>query len=294
MNRDHFAEFFQYLAVEKGLSRNSIQAYRTDLEKLDRFLEQIGKEPGQVDRQDLLGFLKGLYGIGYKPSSIARHVVSLRNFFKFLAADGLIGSNPAELLESPRQWLKLPKYLSQENVDRLLNQPDPETVDGLRDKAMLELLYATGMRVSELVAAKVRDLNLEIGYIVCIGKGDKERIIPVGDRARDWVERYLGQARGHLVRAPVPVLFLSRLGKGLTRQGFWKLIKRHAVSAGIPGNITPHLLRHSFATHLLEHGADLRSLQMMLGHADISTTQIYTHVTQLRLKEIYRRFHPRS
>lgn len=294
MSRDYFQEFLTYLVVEKGLAANTIESYRHDLDRFRKYLEQKGRELTEVERLDLVDYLKGLYSAGYKPASIARGVASLRSFFRFLAADGHIRQDPAELLESPKRWQTLPKYLRPDEVDRLLAQADPATPAGLRDKAMLELLYATGLRVSELVKVKVQDLNLQIGYMTCLGKGSKERIIPVGNQARDWILKYIREGRNLLLKEPEPYLFLNRQGKPLTRQGFWKMIKRYGLKAGIVKNITPHLLRHSFATHLLERGADLRSLQLMLGHADISTTQIYTFVTQSRLKEIYKKYHPRS
>ncbi|HOB52457.1 MAG TPA: site-specific tyrosine recombinase XerD [Acidobacteriota bacterium] len=294
MNRDLFAEFLQHLTVEKGLAPNSVAAYRTDLRRFRNFLEARGRELLQTERLDLLAYLKELYTAGYKPSSVARAVASLRGLFRFLVGDGHIAGDPAELLEAPRRWHTLPKYLSPAEVDALLSQPDPVSAEGLRDKAMLELLYATGLRVTELINVKVPDVNLEIGYIICLGKGSKERIVPVGDQARDWVHRYIREARNLLMKQPEPYLFVNRFGRRMSRQGFWKNIKRYGRDAGIMKNITPHLLRHSFATHLLENGADLRSLQLMLGHADIATTQIYTFVTQSRLKEIYKKYHPRS
>ncbi len=294
MSRDYFQEFLIYLVVEKGLAANTIESYRHDLDRFRKYLEKKGRELTEVERLDLVDYLKELYSSGYKPASIARGVASLRSFFRFLAADGHIRQDPAELLESPKRWQRLPKYLRPDEVDRLLAQADPATPEGLRDKAMLELLYATGLRVSELVKVKVQDLNLQIGYMSCLGKGSKERIIPVGNQARDWILKYIREGRNLLLKEPEPYLFLNRQGKPLTRQGFWKMIKRYGLKAGIAKNITPHLLRHSFATHLLERGADLRSLQLMLGHADISTTQIYTFVTQSRLKEIYKKYHPRS
>jgi len=294
MSRDLFAEFLQHLTVEKGLAPNSVAAYRTDLKRFRRFLEARGRELVQTERVDLLAYMKELYAAGYKPSSVARSVASLRGLFRFLAGDGHITGDPAELLEAPRRWHTLPKYLSPAEVDALLSRPDPVSPEGLRDKAMLELLYATGLRVTELINVKVPDVNLEIGYIICLGKGSKERIVPVGDQARDWVQRYIREARNLLLNQPEPYLFVNRFGRRMSRQGFWKNIKRYGRDAGIMKNITPHLLRHSFATHLLENGADLRSLQLMLGHADIATTQIYTFVTQSRLKEIYKKYHPRS
>lgn len=294
MARDHFAEYINYLTVEKGLSENTLSAYRSDLAKLKAYLDAHQKALAQVERADLLEYLKEFYTNGFKPTSISRNIVSIRGFFRFLLTDGHLAHDPAELLESPKKWLSLPKYLSQKEVDRLLAQPDVSQTAGLRDKAMLELLYATGLRVSELVHVKVQDLNMQIGYLICMGKGKKERIIPVGEQARNWIQTYLREARNLLMKKPGLYLFVNRWGRPLSRQGFWKIIKRYGRLAGIAKPLTPHLLRHSFATHLLENGADLRSLQVMLGHADISTTQIYTYITNTRLKEIYRKFHPRA
>lgn len=293
-SRDHFGEFINYLRIEKGLSPNTLESYRLDLARFRAFLEKSGYSLLAVERQELLGYLKELYTAGYKPASISRNIVSLRGLFRFLVLDGHLEKNPAELLESPKKWQTLPKYLTTAEVDTLLASPDPETPKGIRDKAMLELLYATGLRVSELVKVRVQDLNMQIGFLICLGKGNKERIVPVGDQAKLWVERYLQEGRNRLVKKPGPYLFLNRFGETMTRQGFWKIIKECGRTAGIMKNITPHLLRHSFATHLLENGADLRSLQVMLGHADISTTQIYTLVTSARLKEVYKKYHPRS
>jgi integrase/recombinase XerD len=293
MSRDFFAEYLNYLLVEKGLSENTLAAYRRDLTRLRDHLERQGIVPVDVGREDLLAYLKTFYLDDYKPSTIARNISALKGFFKFLVMDGHIREDPAELLESPQKWRALPKYLSQEEVERLLGQPDTERPAGLRDKAMLELLYATGLRVSELLRVQLSDLNLEIGYLICLGKGGKERVIPIGDEARSWITRYIREGRNLLMKRPQDWLFMNQRGNAMTRQGFWKIIKAYGAAAGIRKNITPHLLRHSFATHLLENGADLRSVQWMLGHADISTTQIYTFVTRTRLKEIYRKYHPR-
>lgn len=292
--RDFFSEYIQYLTVEKGLSRNSVQSYGQDLARFRRFLEERGWDLLSVGRPELLEYLKDLYTSGYRPTSISRSVVSIRLFFRYLHADGHIEENPAALLESPKKWMSLPKYLSAEEVGLLIGQPDTAATAGLRDRAMLELLYATGLRVTELVSVKVQDLNLDVGFISCVGKGDKARLIPAGDQAVEWVRRYMAQARGLLCPRGGPWLFFNQRGSPMTRQGFWKIIKAHGRAAGIKKNITPHMLRHSFATHLLENGVDLRSLQAMLGHADISTTQIYTHVTGLRLREIYKKYHPRN
>jgi len=294
MSRDYFSEYLSFLLIEKGLSKNTILSYQRDLVKLRHFLEKNNKTLLKVHRRDLLEYLKGFYIRGYKPATIARSIAAIRGFYKFLVIDGHLEKSPAELLEAPQKWHSLPKYLSQEEVETLLAQPDENTPAGLRDKAMLELLYATGLRVSELVNVKIQDLNLKIGYLLCLGKGDKERIIPIGDEAKKWLQKYMNESRNLFMKRPVDFLFVNQRGGQLTRQGFWKIIKAYGRQAGIRKNISPHLLRHSFATHLLENGADLRSVQLMLGHSDISTTQIYTFVTQTRLKEIYQKYHPRK
>ena len=294
MTRDYFAEYLEYLLVEKGLADNTHAAYERDLARFRRFVTEHDLEILTLERLDLLDFLKSLRIEGLKTTTIARYISSLRGFFKFLVHDGHRPDNPAELLETPRKGRTLPKYLSQDEVERLLQSPDVSTAGGQRDKAMLELLYATGMRVSELINVAVTDINLEIGYLICLGKGSKERIVPIGSKALEWIDRYLHGGREEMMRQPPPHLFLNRFGQRMTRQGFWKIIKAYGRKANIVKNITPHILRHSFATHLLENGADLRSVQMMLGHADISTTQIYTYVTQARMKQIYHHFHPRD
>jgi integrase/recombinase XerD len=228
---------------------------------------------------------------------VARAVACFRGFYRFLMIDGRIASNPADDLRPPRAWHVLPRYLSVDDVDRLLTQPDVATPRGLRDRALIELLYATGMRVSELVGLRPADVNLEASYLTCTGKGDKERIVPIGDEAARWVDRYTREARSVLLgKRRSPRLFVNArgAGHGLTRVGFWKILKGYARQAGLATTLSPHMLRHSFATHLLERGADLRAIQMMLGHADLSTTQIYTHVLEQRMRSIYDRFHPRA
>jgi integrase/recombinase XerD len=234
---------------------------------------------------------------GRSPRSVARSVACYRGFYRFLLVDGRVRANPAEDLHPPRAWKVLPRYLSVEDVDRLIAQPDVKTPRGLRDRAVIELMYATGMRVSELVTLRPADVHLEASYLTCTGKGDKQRIVPIGDEASTWVSRYLQQSRSILLRRRrSPRLFINARGGGvgLTRVGFWKILKGYAKQAGITSTLSPHMLRHSFATHLLERGADLRAIQMMLGHADLSTTQIYTHVLEQRLRSIYDQFHPRA
>jgi integrase/recombinase XerD len=233
---------------------------------------------------------------GFAPRSVARVVAGVRGFYRHLLVDRVIAANPAEDLRPPRAWRELPHFLSLEDVDRLLAAPDVTTPRGVRDRALIEVLYATGLRVSELVGLKPADLHLEAGYLTCLGKGDKQRVVPIGGDATKWVREYLRESRARLLNGHASAwLFVSgRRGAPLTRVGFWKLLKRYAVMAGVPTSVSPHTLRHSFATHLLDRGADLRAIQLMLGHADLSTTQIYTHVLETRLKQIYDTHHPRG
>ena len=250
-----------------------------------------------LTRQDLEGFVRGLMSEGRSPRSVARMVACYRGFYRFLVVHGRLKVSPADDLKPPRAWQGLPRYLSVEEVDRLMGQPDVGTARGLRDRALIELLYATGMRVSEVVGLRPADVNLEASYLTCTGKGDKQRIVPIGDEAAHWVGEYLRTARPALLhRRNSPRLFVNARGGGvgLSRVGFWKILKSYARKAQVTAGLSPHMLRHSFATHLLERGADLRAIQMMLGHADLSTTQIYTHVLEQRMRGIYDRFHPRA
>jgi len=287
--------FLDYARVEKGLATNSLISYQRDLASFLAFISCRGKKPATVDREDIRAFLKNLYERDLGARSVARHLVSLRNLYRFLLREGHMSSDPTADVEVPRLAQSLPKYLSADEVDQLLAQPDVSTPLGLRDKAMLELLYATGMRVSELVHVKQSDFEMELGIIRCLGKGSKERLIPVGKSALRAVEAYLRGGRAQLAgkRNP-PWLFLNRRGGVLSRVGFWKILAAYGRRAGLATRLTPHLVRHSFATHLLERGADLRSIQLMLGHSDISTTQIYTHVLKERLKQVYQTHHPRA
>jgi integrase/recombinase XerD len=292
------SSFVTHVKVEKGLSANTISAYRRDLVKFEGFAKKRKLTVQTVSRDDLVDFLAGLYRANLESRTVARQLVTLRNFFRWAQTQELIASDPSMNLESPKIRKSLPGYLRLDEVERLLNQPDQKTTLGLRDRAMLEVLYSTGLRVSELVNLKLSDLDSKVGCVRCIGKGDKERIVPVGRKALGMVERYMKEARPTLLResklANNLALFLNRRGVRLSRVGVWKILSAYGRRAGLRLALTPHMLRHSFATHLLEGGADLRSVQMMLGHADISTTQIYTHVVEERLKQVYKAHHPRA
>ncbi len=292
--------FLNHVKVERGLAENTIAAYTRDLRKFAAFAEQRGLELDAIARDHIVDFLSSLYRERLDSRSVSRHLVSVRNLFRFALTEELITGDPTLNLESPKIRKSLPVYLRMEEVDRLLAQPDLSSAYGVRDKAIIELLYSTGMRVSELVGLRVSDLEMRMGCLRCIGKGDKERMIPVGRKALLAVEQYLETSRPELVRgagletqAPQN-LFINRNGKPISRIGIWRILTRYGRAAGIRTQLSPHKLRHSFATHLLERGADLRSVQLMLGHADISTTQIYTHVVEERLKQIYKAHHPRA
>jgi integrase/recombinase XerD len=287
--------FLDYARVEKGLASNSIASYRRDLLKFIAFLRlrDVGLET--ATRDDIRDFLAELAKNGLTARSRARHLVSVRNFFRFLLKDGRVQSDAAAEIDLPQVGHSLPRHLAEREVDALLAQPDSSTAAGLRDKAMLELLYATGLRVSELVNLRWEDFDLNLGILRCVGKGSKERLIPVGKSALKAVEAYVRSGRLTLLKdRAMSVLFLNRRGGRLSRVGFWKILGRYGRKAGITTPLTPHLVRHSFATHLLERGADLRSIQLLLGHSDISTTQIYTHVIKERLRQVYRTHHPRA
>jgi integrase/recombinase XerD len=290
------ALFLTHVRVEKGLSSNTVAAYQRDMAKFNVFVQKRKLTVETVSRDDLVDFLAGLYREKLESRTVARQLVSIRNFFRFAQVQELITVDPSQNLESPKIRRTLPGYLKLEEVDRLLAQPDAKTALGLRDRAMLEVLYSTGLRVSELIGLRVMDLDAKVGCIRCIGKGDKERIVPAGRKALSLVEKYLRDARPKLLGKGVSSqsLFVNRNGNSLSRVGVWKILSAYGRRAGLRVALTPHMLRHSFATHLLERGADLRSVQLMLGHADISTTQIYTHVVEERLKQIYKAHHPRA
>jgi integrase/recombinase XerD len=286
--------FLEFLTVEKGLSSNTVLSYRRDLDRYLLFLKRVQIQPLKAGEEDLIRFIHRESRAGLGARSLARLIATLRSFHKFLVLEGLRDKNPAANLTPPRTWLALPKFLSVEEVERLLEQPGTESFQGLRDRAMLEVLYASGLRVSELVWLRTDNMNLKDGFLICKGKGGKERVVPLGASAVRAVKRYLEEARPKLSKRPTPVLFLTVRGGAFTRQGFWKLLKAYAAKAGLPDKISPHVLRHSFATHLLERGADLRSVQLMLGHSQITTTQIYTHVSRERLRRVYEKYHPRA
>jgi integrase/recombinase XerD len=292
MARDLGKEFINYLAVERGLAANTLDAYRRDLSRLSEFAVRREKALVSLDRGDLLEYLRELRSAGLDPKSVARQLVTVRNLYKYLLLDGHIKHDPTVNIDTPKAWQTLPKFLTHEEIERLLAQPD-ESDCGLRDRAMLQLLYATGLRVSELIALKLADINLDSGLLTCLGKGSKERNVPFGRVAQTALNQYLPVRAKFLKGKSSSFLFISAQGKGITRQQFWRAIVEYGEKAGL-GHITPHMLRHTFATHLLEHGADLRSVQIMLGHSDVSTTQIYTHVTNERLREIYEKCHPRA
>ncbi|HEY4589983.1 MAG TPA: site-specific tyrosine recombinase XerD [Thermoanaerobaculia bacterium] len=287
--------YLESLAVERGLSRNTVDGYRNDLSRLGEALaKKGGRDLLAALPADLSAHMRDLQRQGLSPRSSARALSAIRGFYEHLVTEGERKDNPAVNLLPPKLWKPLPKVLSESEVEALLAAPDVGTPLGLRDRAMLELLYATGLRVSELVGLTLPQLRLDVGFLIAFGKGSKERVVPVGEQAETWVKRYLSEIRPELARGRHQTVFANKDGDPMSRVGFWMLIKKHGLKAGLRAEISPHVLRHSFATHLLEHGADLRAVQTMLGHADISTTQIYTHIHQQRLKSLYDRFHPRS
>lgn len=288
-------EFLNYLSVERGLSKNTIAAYGRDLSFFIGRMESTGiKDINRIRRQDVMNYLLYLKDKGLSSNSISRALVAIKMFYKFLLQEHFAKEDVAGVLDSPKLIRPLPDVLNMDEVDRMLAAAEPRDWLGIRDRAALELMYATGMRVSEIVELTMDGLNLDVGFIKCKGKGDKERVVPIGKKAKEAIERYLEKVRPGLLKGKQDQhLFLSRLGKKVSRVSFWKMIKRLTRMARIKKTITPHTLRHSFATHLLERGADLRIVQEMLGHADISTTQIYTHINKERLKSIHRQFHPR-
>jgi integrase/recombinase XerD len=288
-------EYLDHLRVERGLAPNSLLAYGRDLRRLTAFACE--KRRGvlslrQADLSELIGLLRSG---GLSARSVARSVHALRGFYRFAVREGRLETDPMENLKAPRAFKALPRYLTPTQVETLLLAPDTKTPLGLRDRAILEVLYATGLRVAELIGLRPGDVDFEVGLLTCFGKGRKERLVPLGQVAREWTLRYMEQVRPGLLQGrSAPPLFLNHRGGRLSHMGLWKIVRRHALTAGVQHILTPHVLRHSFATHLLERGADLRALQAMLGHADISTTQIYTHISRERLRRVYDQFHPRA
>jgi integrase/recombinase XerD len=294
---DHLIDqYLQYLTIEKGLSSNTIESYQRDLSRYLDFLENNSiKDFSESDTAVLLKYIIEMRKEGLSARSRARHIVTLRGFFRFLVQEKILGSDPTKIIDIPKTGLRLPDFLSVDDISLLLKMPDTAKSKGLRDAAMLELLYAAGLRVSELILLKLGSIYLEAGFIRVFGKGSKERVVPIGGFAREILETYINTVRPLLLKnIPSKYLFVARAGKPMTRQGFWKLLKKYAKQSGIQKKITPHSIRHSFATHLLEGGADLRSVQIMLGHSDISTTQIYTHITHEYLVNMHKKYHPRG
>jgi integrase/recombinase XerD len=288
--------FLNYLSVEKGVSSNTIESYKNDLIFYQNYLKEKGIDSFlKVNRQDISDFMLKQKEKNLSASSISRRLSCLKTFYRFLLREKIISSDPTEAMQSPKLWKKVPDTLNIEEIERLIAQPNIRTKIGIRDKAILDMMYATGMRVSEVVNLKLEQLNLEMGFLRCIGKGNKERIIPLGRYACNAIKRYIQESRNLLLgKKQSEYLFLNRRGYPISRQGLWKIIKKYARMAGIKKPVRPHIIRHSFATHLLEGGADLRSVQEMLGHSDISTTQVYTHINKDYLKMIHKKFHPRG
>jgi integrase/recombinase XerD len=294
---DRFLDsFLAYITVEKGLSKNTLESYGRDVGKFLVFLEERGvKSVHEIKYENILDFLSIFKKQGFSDTTTVRTIVSIKQFFKYLLIEKIIKEDPSSQIQTPKMKKSIPGVISLEDVEKILSSPDEKTPEGVRDLAMLELLYATGIRVSELINLKQNEVNFEMGFIIVYGKGSKERIVPMGAEAQEKLKAYMEKSRPALLKQrECKELFVTRRGKGMSRQGFWKLIKGYALKSNIPKSISPHTLRHSFATHLLERGADLRTIQIMLGHSDISTTQIYTHVENERLKEIHKKYHPRS
>jgi integrase/recombinase XerD len=290
--RNRMTAFLNFCRLEKGLAANSLAAYSADLSDFSAFIGEAGEFP---DSADLDRYVERLHQSELSGRSVARHLATLRNFYAFLLREGLIDADPAERLRAPKQWSTIPKFLNLEEIDKIIQAPDTARPTGLRDRAMVELLYASGLRVSELCRLGMGDIELDLGVLRVNGKGNKQRLVPAGKSAVKAVEEYLANARGKLLKGRASrYLFVTARGGAMTRQAFWKLLRGHARKAGVFRDLTPHVLRHSFATHLLEGGADLRSVQVMLGHADISTTQIYTHVMRSRLRDAVEKHHPRA
>lgn len=293
---DHLQAFCRYLDIDLGRSKNTIESYKRDLNKYLDFLDQADYPLIEVTEEEIQEFLQHLYQEDYAAGSTSRMISAIRQFYLYLLRQGLVETNPVDLIEGPKQAKRLPKAISMDQVNQLMNAPDITTMQGIRDRAILEVMYATGLRVSELCDLKMNEIHLDLGFIQTLGKGDKERIVPMGDEAIYWLGKYLDEVRYSYLKhnKSNPYVFLTQRSSNFTRQGIWKAIGKYAKQVGISKKVSPHMLRHSFASHLLENGADLRLVQDLLGHADISTTQIYTHVTKHRLQEVYRKAFPRA
>ena len=293
INQELIDQFIDALWLESGLSKNTLNAYRTDINSLAKFANP--KNLLKLNQSDIHKYLSVLLAHGTKGSSSARMMSTLRRFYRYQIRQNKVVTDPCAQIRSPKSGRSLPKSLSEEQVDKLIHAPDVKTMLGLRDRAMLETLYATGLRVSELVNLKILEVNLDVGVVRIIGKGNKERLVPLGEQAVDWIAKYLNNSRAELLKQNVcDAMFVTNRGGAMTRQAFWYMIKRQAIVAGIQNDLSPHTLRHAFATHLINHGADLRSVQMLLGHADLSTTQIYTHIARERLQSLHAQHHPRG
>ena len=293
MPRDMIREYLSFLQVEKGLSKNSVESYRRDLGRLKAQAEALGREPQALGKAEVTQFIMSLGREGLAPRSVGRALSAVRGFYRFLLLDGHLKADPTADIMPPQGGQKLPRFLTQEEMERLLNAHDTTSPEGVRDRTLVELLYATGLRVSELVGLTTSSVDIDTGLLFCTGKGSKQRRVPVGRSAVEWLQRYQAARRVLLAGRESQRLFVGYLGRPVTRQGVWVMLKRSAVRAQLEG-VTPHVLRHSFATHLLEHGADTRSVQAMLGHSDLATTQIYTHVTNERIRSVYEKHHPRA
>lgn len=288
--------FYHFMLIERGLSANTLESYSRDLLKYRDFISvRLNRSLAECTAPDLLLFLEQLHQSGYSAKSISRTVSAIKTFYRYLVQEKIISQNPFKEIKTPKPEKKLPRVLNPDEINAVLEAPDTTTQTGIRDKTLLEVLYATGLRVSELIALKITDIDQTAGFVIVFGKGSKERMVPLGSEALKWVQEYLENARPFLLKNKTNnILFLNRSGKGLSRQGFWKIIKKHCLTAGIALNVSPHTFRHSFASHVLQGGADLRSVQTMLGHSDISTTQIYTHIEKEAIKKIHRKYHPRG
>jgi integrase/recombinase XerD len=293
-DRDLVQEYLAHLAVERAMSPRTVEAYRRDLVQYTDWLAEQSHSVADAGRHTVRDYLGERRDLGLSARSAARALSAIRGFYRFLVRYGMVEVDPTANLQSPQLWHTVPHALTAAEVEALLAAPDVDTPLGLRDRAMIEVLYATGLRVSELCGLALDRVHLDPSFVRVIGKGGKERLVPLGDQAADWVDRYLGEARTELVRERAPEVFLNHRGRRLTRQGFWKILRGHGLAAGITSPLSPHIVRHSFATHLVEHGADLRAVQMMLGHSSLTTTEIYTHVARERLRRLYDEKHPRA